>query len=144
MEPTASSGVCPVHEVGAVLARYVGAMDDKTWHKAAAFFLPDGVLAFGPDVIRSPSAIAVRMEADLSVYHATQHHVAVPRVELDGDSAHISADCIGIHVRDPEDGATHTVVGGRYEAELRRTPEGWRFSRVAPCYVWRSGPPLSH
>ncbi|MEU1268274.1 nuclear transport factor 2 family protein [Streptomyces sp. NPDC005799] len=144
MKPKESSAACAEHEVAAVLARYTQALDHRTWLGAAALFLPDGVLAFGQDMIRGPHAIAARMRADLSVYHGTHHHVGLPRVELDGDVAHVSASCIGTHVRDPQDGATHTVVGGRYEAELRRTPEGWRINRMTPHYAWRSGPPLSH
>jgi hypothetical protein len=35
------------------------------------------------------------------------------------------------------------TVGGRFEAELRRTPNGWRFSRVAVRPIWTKGqPPL--
>ncbi|MGW1024584.1 hypothetical protein ACWD4J_12885 [Streptomyces sp. NPDC002577] len=33
------------------------------------------------------------------------------------------------------------TVGGRFEADLRRTPDGWRFSRVAVRPIWTEGQP---
>ncbi|MER6113798.1 nuclear transport factor 2 family protein [Streptomyces hirsutus] len=35
------------------------------------------------------------------------------------------------------------TVGGRFKADLRRTPNGWRFSRIAVRPIWTKGqPPL--
>lgn len=74
----------------------------------------------------------------------TWHSVATPLVEIDGDRARLTAASSGIHLREPASTENATIIGGRYNAWLRRTETGWLIDRVAPDYLWRAGPPRDH
>src|SRR4051794_39900155 len=125
---------------------YIHAIDERRWADAAAAFDTDGVLAFGVEEIVGPVAIARKIESDLSRYTLTEHLVATPVVTQlsEGADVHLTASAVGLHLRLAGDAEGATTVGGRYEVDLRETEGGWRLTRVAPAYLWRSGPPLDH
>lgn len=131
-------------QIVACFLRYVYALDKRHWADAAAQFSPQGVLAFGSDETTGYGEIAKRIESDLSRYVMTWHSVATPLVEIDGDRARLTAASSGIHLREPAGTENATIIGGRYNAWLRRTETGWLIDRVAPDYLWRAGPPLDH
>jgi hypothetical protein len=63
-------------------------------------------------------------------------------VEAGSDTARASWNALMVHIHHEGDDPLFTV-GGRSEAELRRTKEGRRFSRLAVEAVWTTGrPPL--
>ncbi|MBV7698637.1 nuclear transport factor 2 family protein [Streptomyces sp. TRM70350] len=66
----------------------------------------------------------------------TQHMASGILVDVEGDRADASWNAHMTHVHD--DGSLFTV-GGRFDAEVRRTPGGWRFSRMAVRPVWTQG-----
>lgn len=56
------------------------------------------------------------------------HAIHTPRIEVDGDTARAGWTLI---VRMKTKGAAETgMLFGRYEDEFRRTPQGWRMSRI--------------
>ncbi|MFJ4472378.1 nuclear transport factor 2 family protein [Streptomyces sp. NPDC089424] len=68
----------------------------------------------------------------------TQHMASGILVDAEGERADVSWNAHMTHVH--EDGSLFTV-GGRFDAEVRRTPDGWRFSRMAVRPVWTQGRP---
>lgn len=125
---------------------YIHAIDQRRWADAGAAFDADGVLAFGVEETVGPEAIAEKIELDLARYTLTEHLVATPVVTQldDGTAVHLTASAVGLHLRLEADAEGATTVGGRYEVDMRETDGGWRLTRVAPAYLWRSGPPLDH
>ncbi|MFF4348722.1 nuclear transport factor 2 family protein [Streptomyces sp. NPDC001530] len=99
----------------------------------------------GPDAARAT-------EEALARYDRTQHIAAGILTDVDAEAGQATAswNALMTHVHHDttlrERGADADplfTVGGHYEADLRRTPAGWRFSRVAIRAVWTKGqPPL--
>lgn len=71
---------------------------------------------------------------------ARTHHISANHtVELDGDEARVAAHLMAVHVRRADEPAADFTIGGHYEAEARRTPQGWRIHRFNFDLVWQSG-----
>ncbi|WP_171113944.1 MULTISPECIES: nuclear transport factor 2 family protein [Streptomyces] len=70
----------------------------------------------------------------------TQHMASgiLVDVDVEGDRGDASWNAHMTHVHEDE---TLFTVGGRFDAEVRRTPDGWRFSRMAVRPVWTQGRP---
>ncbi|MFC3577690.1 nuclear transport factor 2 family protein [Streptomyces yaanensis] len=88
-------------------------------------------------------AEAVRAaEEALGRYDRTQHIASGILLDVDAGTGRGTASWNALMTHVHHDGTLFTV-GGHYEADLRRTPDGWRFSRVAVRAVWTQGrPPL--
>jgi hypothetical protein len=77
------------------------------------------------------------LEPLTAVQHINGNHVA----EINGDTA--TASCY-FHVhqhREGTQGGDHFEMGGRYDDELHRTPEGWRITRRTLTIIWSAGNP---
>ncbi|WP_367322927.1 nuclear transport factor 2 family protein [Streptomyces sp. HUAS ZL42] len=95
-------------------------------------------------------AAARAAEEALGRYDRTQHIASGILTEVDAGAGRATAswNALMTHVHHddtlkalgPGAGPLFTV-GGHYEAELRRTDEGWRFSRVCVRPVWTTGQP---
>jgi len=68
------------------------------------------------------------VEKALAPYRATQHMLGVPKIEIDGDNAHMRTDLQASHF--PSDPAEKTMIlWATYETDLVRTNDGWRMQR---------------
>jgi hypothetical protein len=74
-------------------------------------------------------------------YGATHHSSSNQEITVTGDRATSHSYLQAIHVIDKADRWTHWDAGGWYDNEYRRTPEGWRLTRVALTNVWQAGAP---
>lgn len=128
---------------------YAAALDDKRYQDAGDCFSDDGALVLGEHVIRSPSVIAKQIGSDLNRYSMTQHLISNALVTLSkgadgGELAHFRGEVIGTHSWTEDDTPRQSMVGGRYDVDLRREPNGWRLVTLAPTYLWTLGDPLAH
>ena len=105
-------------------ARYNRAADDADGAAFAATFTPDGRLDVGGKTVCTGSQ---QLAAFVAKPRGTVHVTADAVVELNGDEA--TQACTLILFRRSRDGQ-HVVLEntGRYEDELVRTPDGWRFA----------------
>jgi hypothetical protein len=77
------------------------------------------------------------LEPLTAVQHINGNHIA----QINGDTA--AASCY-FHVhqhREGTPGGEHFEMGGRYDDELTRTPEGWRIFRRKLTILWSDGNP---
>ncbi|MBY8884993.1 nuclear transport factor 2 family protein [Streptomyces sp. PTM05] len=78
----------------------------------------------------------------LGRFDRTQHVGANHVVDIDGDHAAVRWNAVMTHVHPASRGAAQPfVVGGYWEGDAVRTPEGWRFRRIAVHPVWTTGEP---
>jgi hypothetical protein len=70
---------------------------------------------------------------------ATEHLIGGQVIELDGDTARCAANVQGTHVLPNRSGGPLWTVGGRYDFELIRTPDGWRISALTLTVRWATG-----
>ncbi|MET7702151.1 nuclear transport factor 2 family protein [Streptomyces sp. NPDC005485] len=141
-------------EISALVHRLFRALDERTfgvgWMRD---FVTDGVRMETPlGTTDGADAGGAAAEVALGRYDRTQHIASgiLPDVDAGAGRATVSWNALMTHVhhdttREALGADTDPLftVGGFYEADVVRTPDGWRFSRVAVRPVWTKGsPPL--
>jgi uncharacterized protein (TIGR02246 family) len=109
-----------------LLARYNTAADLGDGEGFAATFTEDGVAAAGATVTTGRAALAERgngvPDRTPGIRHWVNNHV----INVDGDDATAT---VYVMVVVTGAGGPKIVASGRYSDQMRRTVEGWRFSR---------------
>lgn len=128
-----------------LLIDFARALDDQDWEGYAANYAEDGVLAISPTISHAGRAgLADFVAASLGKYAGTHHVSSNHAITLDGDTAATRSYLIAAHVFEPGNPFRHADGAGWYRCQLRRTSEGWRFSRVSLEIRYLSGEPLLH
>jgi len=65
-----------------------------------------------------------------------QHVITNLLIDLDGDRAQVRANLLVSFARTGPNDAQPFLLGEVYRFELRRTAEGWRFTRLGSTPVW--------
>lgn len=120
---------------------YCWAIDERRWGDLGEVFLPNATALLGAPELHGLDAIVAHIRGTLEPLDASQHLVANHQVAVHGGQATSRCGFQAQHVRrSAVDGRTY-LVGGRYDDELVRTPDGWRISRRALVPIWREGNP---
>lgn len=141
-------------EISTLVHRFFRALDEREF---AAGWMRD----FVTDDVRMETPLGTTENADsggaaaqeaLGRYDRTQHIASGVLADVDagGGRATASWNALMTHVHHDAtlqalgaDADPLFTVGGFYEADVLRTPDGWRFGRVAVRPVWTKGqPPL--
>ena len=72
---------------------------------------------------------------------ATQHHVGLPALRIEGERAYSRAYFIAQHVRNALAPRPLLLIGGWYDDELARSAGAWRIVRRRGTAVWYDGNP---
>lgn len=128
-------------EVADLLRRYATALDSRDWDLLASVFTDDGAADYGElgGVNTGAATIAAFCRSALAGLDASQHLITNEVVELDGDRGRARCYFQAQHVYRGAEGGDHYLVGGTYEDELVRTPEGWRIRRRTLLPTWFEG-----
>jgi hypothetical protein len=125
-------------EITELVYRYARVVDEKKWQGWEDCFEPDGVFEMEGTVVRREE-MAGWLETHLRFYDATQHIMTNLSIEIDGDRARTVHYLHSSHMPDLERPLLHSDVGGRYDTELVRSADGWRFTRVHLDFLWQAG-----
>jgi hypothetical protein len=129
-------------EISDLLLAYARCVDTKQWDTFVGLFTPDAVLEYPWEGEWSKHVghedLAAKLDHSFSRYWATQHMSSNHQIAIDGDTASTTSYLHSAHMRDPEDQQDHWDVGGWYRCDLRRTPEGWRFTHLVLDVVWQT------
>lgn len=138
-------------EISMLVDRLFQALDERKFaaDRAREFLTGDARMETPLGTSEGTEAVRATEEA-LGRYDRTQHIASgiIADVDATAERATASWNALMTHVhhdatlqeRGGEADPLFTV-GGRFEADLRRTPDGWRFSRVAVRPVWTKGEP---
>jgi uncharacterized protein (TIGR02246 family) len=126
--------------IGALLAEYRRALDEKDFEAYADLFgddgefVTDGRTARGRAEIRTMLA-ELQAAGALSVAAGDDRHlVANVQIAVDGDSA--TAKSTWVYLTRGDGDEPQLALVGHYADALRRTTAGWRFARrTAPCDI---------
>ena len=115
-----------------LLRDYGRTIDERDFDAFGALFAEDGEYGSGPALTVGPEAIAEGMrtvfEANALGFAEPNFHVFFNQViKVDGDSA--SASSMSFYVVPGEDGLPEIALMARYDDDLVRTGEGWKFKR---------------
>jgi ketosteroid isomerase-like protein len=106
-------------------------LDQRDFKAYASLFTDDAEWIGNLGKVIGPEQIERLLTATLEVWdddrERTHHLVLHPVIDVDGDVA-TAESTWGYVTRDPDDSPVLLMLG-RYLDELRRTPDGWRFSR---------------
>jgi hypothetical protein len=123
-----------------VTIRYCWALDTKDWAVLDTVFTEDANGDLLEDVV-GRVAIKKRVETALSRMDETQHLISNHQIVVQGDTATCRCYLQAQHVRKAAHGGPNFIIAGRYEDELKRTPEGWRISFRRLVVMWTDGNP---
>jgi hypothetical protein len=123
-----------------VTIRYCWALDTKDWAVLDSVFTEDANGDLLEDVV-GRVAIKKRVETALSHMDETQHLISNHQIVVQGDTATCRCYLQAQHVRKAAHGGPNFIIAGRYEDELKRTPEGWRISFRRLVVMWTDGNP---
>ncbi len=125
------------------LALYVTAIDTRDLALFDLCFTPDAQIQLSGvgDGPMSPATYRQLSEAGLAALDATQHHLSLPLIEIDGDRAHARCYFMAQHVRNALAPSPFLMIGGWYTDDLIRTEQGWRITRRTGTALWFDGNP---
>ena len=108
----------------------------REWHPIHRIHL-NIVAGYADGVTAVKETCRVALDPLTAVQHINGNHMA----HIDGDTA--AASCyFHVHqVRAGTPGGDHFEMGGRYEDELERHPDGWRIRRRRLTIIWSNGNP---
>jgi ketosteroid isomerase-like protein len=151
-------------EIEAVILRLARATDRRDRAAIRACYHADAFDDHGA-FQGGPAEFAEWVPQVLAMFAATQHFLAPPRIEIEGDVAHCETYCTAHHVTpddDPE-GARDSVMGLRYldrfefrpdstppaphgadPVSLSRRPKVWRIARRTCVWDYTYMVPASH
>ncbi|WP_335983967.1 MULTISPECIES: nuclear transport factor 2 family protein [Streptomycetaceae] len=131
--------------VGALLDRYLVALDsgelDDPW--AHGLFTADAVVSFPMSTYEGIVGLAEWHRHALEKFARTQHLNSPAVVDCSGAQATLRAALVSTHVHHPGDEhAALFVTGTSVAGRARRTPAGWKLTRLSFDLVWRQGSPV--
>jgi len=140
------------YEIADTLHRYAFGIDHGDADSLASAFAEDCVLDFTPASkklgLNFPKLTgrAAVVEAIIPLLGPldTSHTASNLQIELSGDSATLSAYLMSQHFMPREGsrpGSENALLMNRYECELVRDGEKWRFTRVTIDNAWAQGNP---
>ncbi|MEV7422980.1 MULTISPECIES: nuclear transport factor 2 family protein [unclassified Streptomyces] len=116
------------------------ALDRKDWDTWIECWAPDAVLEFGPwEEIRGRAAVRDRVVAAESPYPGMQHHILNMAFDVAGDRATGVGYMWFVAVTGPGGTSAPYSMGGPYDWEFRRGPEGWLLTRQRLGVLWTRG-----
>jgi hypothetical protein len=124
----------------ALLIRGWRALDLKDWHTWIECWADDAVLEFGPwNLIHGREAILEKVSETESVYASLQHHILNSHFEVRGDSATGIGYMWFVAVTETGKSASPYSMGGPYDWDFTRGPEGWLLTRQRLGVWWTEG-----
>jgi 3-phenylpropionate/cinnamic acid dioxygenase small subunit len=125
------------------IVRYAWAIDEKDWAALDTVFLPDAHLDYSsnPGGIAGPyGEVRQWLETSLAPFPVTQHLVTNIDVRVDGDRATSRTMVYNPMGAATREGPLHFFfLGGRYDDEWARTPDGWRIAKRVETLLWFQG-----
>ncbi|GGW63300.1 nuclear transport factor 2 family protein [Streptomyces xantholiticus] len=130
-------------EITTLVSRLFRALDARKFADgwADGYFTGDIRMIAPVGVYDGPAAVQGTEEA-VGRFARTQHMASDVLTDVDSASgtARASWNALMVHLHHEGPDPLFTV-GGRYEADLRRTDDGWRFRRMSVEAVWTTGRP---
>lgn len=121
------------------MVEYARCIDHRDWAGMQDCYTEDGIMDHGAIAV-GRDRVPELSEKILSGVEDSHHVVDSPAIAIEGDGAELHCHYFATHIA--TGGTVIRHGGGWYDCTLRRTPEGWRFTRVKATSGWRSGEPI--
>ncbi|MCT4356200.1 nuclear transport factor 2 family protein [Streptomyces sp. Je 1-79] len=131
--------------LGDLAEGYLASLDEGTFDEewARSFFTEDVELVYPVGSHRGIAGVPGFTRQIMDRWESTHHQGSPSLVVLDGDRATVSWSLIASHLHfdspRPPAASRYFQLGGRFDASARRTPLGWRFTRMRLRIIWSTG-----
>jgi hypothetical protein len=142
-------------EIATLVHRLGACLDEARFDDLRTLFTPDAVASTPGGVAEGIDAVIAQASRNHSPDDGIQHLISGVLVDPDGDTATVRANLVVTFARrTPAPAASAAsaasgpaprapaALGEVYRFAARRTPAGWRLTRVATTPVWVSHAPL--
>ena len=118
-----------------LLNRYATAVDRRDWQQYRSIFTADAEIDYtsAGGIAGTVDEIVEFLSTSLEMFEMTQHLVSNIDLEVNGESATVTA-MFNNPMRLP--GGDTWFTGGWYHHDLVRTPDGWRSRRLREESAW--------
>ena len=127
--------------IGNALSTYVVALDSRDLGLFDLVFTKDAKIDLVGVGVFSPEEYASMCEKSLPQFDATHHHLGLPVISIQGDTAHARTYFTAQHTINALAPQPHFMIGGWYDDDLVRTADGWRIAHKTGTAVWSDGNP---
>ncbi len=128
-------------ELTEVVFRLARAMDTRDWPLLSTCYTPESIGLFATGEVAGLEMIKRQYEAFLIPLDVTQHMVSNIECSIVGEKATVRSYFQAQHVRAGAEGGAHFMIGGRYDDQMVRTPDGWRIAVRQVSGLWSQGNP---
>ncbi|MEV0319834.1 nuclear transport factor 2 family protein [Streptomyces sp. NPDC050658] len=138
-------------DIALLVSRFFRALDerkfDEGWGRA---YFTDDVRTDTPVGTSEGADVVAHTEVAIGRFAGTQHISSDLLVDTEDGTDHATASWNALMTHVHHDSTLRArgetahplfTVGGRFDTELRRTPDGWRISRMAVDVIWTTGEP---
>jgi SnoaL-like domain len=125
-------------EIATLVHRLGACLDEGRFDDLRRVFTPDAVASTPGGVAEGIDAMIAQASRNHSPDDGIQHLISDVLVDLDGDSAAVRANLVVTFARRSPAATAPAALGEVYRFAARRTPAGWRLTRVATTPVWVS------
>ena len=124
-----------------LLTRYATAVDRRDWEQYRSIFTADAEIDYtsAGGIAGTVDEVVEFLSTSLEMFEMTQHLVSNIDLEVNGDSATVTA-MFNNPMRLP--GGDTWFTGGWYHHDLVRTPDGWRSRRLREESAWFDRAPV--
>ncbi|MGW0892488.1 nuclear transport factor 2 family protein [Saccharopolyspora sp. NPDC002578] len=125
-------------ELVAMADRYFSLLDEQEFPPgwADSVFTADARLEFPGRLCRDRVAIAEFLSRDAERYDRTQRLGTGHLITVHGGTASLRWNSIETGALPAGDEDRYRSIGGRYRADARRTPDGWRLTNLFLRLIW--------
>lgn len=111
------------------LARYARGVDERDFASVAALFTADASIdyAVGGGAVLKAGELAAWLGRSMAIFRMTQHHLGLPVIDMQGETARTRVPVIATHVQQRHDGSeVSATLYGTYNHDWARGGDGWR------------------
>jgi hypothetical protein len=130
-----------IEDIKRTIGLYVVSIDSRDLSLFDEIFTPDAPIILGGMPPMTPASYKKIGAEGLAALDATQHHLGLPVIDLDGDRANARCYFMAQHVRNGLAPNPFLLIGGWYTDELARTEAGWRITKRVGTALWYDGNP---
>ena len=128
-------------ELSELVFRVARAMDSRDWPLLSTCYTSESIGLFATGEVAGFEMIKRQYEAFLIPLDVTQHIVTNIECSIMGEKATVRSYFQAQHVRAGAEGGEHFMIGGRYDDQMVRTPDGWRIATRQVSGMWSQGNP---
>lgn len=115
------------------LGRYAHGVDERDFASVAALFTEDATIDYavsGGAILRADE-LAAWLGRAMTIFRMTQHHLGLPVIDVEGNTARTRVPVIATHVQERKDGTeSSAVLYGTYTHTWVHLAEGWRIASL--------------